>query len=92
MLRGKYDEAVALLEADAQCVMEPGWIAARGHLAAAYNALGEHARAKRVCDDALSRLGVADLEYVILNLPVQVEDVLADVELGAASDADARLA
>jgi tetratricopeptide (TPR) repeat protein len=49
-----------------------GWAAVRAGLAAAYNDLGQHARAREILEGTL-RLCVDDLEYVALFLRLQTE-------------------
>jgi tetratricopeptide (TPR) repeat protein len=58
-----------------------GWAFIRGGLAMAYNELGQHATAKRVCEETI-HLFAEDREYVALNLNVYVELCLAEAGLG----------
>lgn len=98
LLRGQPREALPDLEG---CLHEEplaviGWARAHGTLAQAYNALGEHARAKQVCLAALSRISNEDLSFLALNLGLQIELALAEAGLSrsavAAEQLDACLA
>jgi tetratricopeptide (TPR) repeat protein len=98
MLRGKYTEALVALE---ECTREEplavvGWARSHGVLARAYNGLGEHGRAREVCQRALDRLSPEDLAFPALNLTLQLEHALALLGLGeieqAGRDIDALLA
>jgi tetratricopeptide (TPR) repeat protein len=84
LLRGKYAEALTAMD---DCLREEplsivGWARSHGGLARAYNALGEHARARDICQRALSRLVPEDLAFTALNLMLQVENALARAGLG----------
>jgi tetratricopeptide (TPR) repeat protein/phage FluMu protein gp41 len=81
VLRRKYYEAVALLEAEEQPHML-GWARAEGVLARAYNGLGRHERAREICLEALSGLTDDDLRYVVIYMNIQVELALAEAALG----------
>jgi hypothetical protein len=82
VLRGKFARAIALLDADEEPLAHCGWAQARGMLARAHNALGEHQRAKEICVEALSHLTSADLEFVVWNLGLQIELAMAESGLG----------
>ncbi|HEX6239626.1 MAG TPA: hypothetical protein VFZ61_01985, partial [Polyangiales bacterium] len=84
MLRGKYTEALVALE---ECTREAplavvGWARSHGGLARAYNGLGEHAKAREVCERALGMLSPEDLAFPALNLALQIEYALALLGLG----------
>lgn len=82
MLRGKFAEAIPLLDDDQTPGEIVGWSRARGALACAYNGLGDHARAKEVCLEVMSVLDQGDLDYVVLNLTAQTELAMAESGLG----------
>jgi hypothetical protein len=82
VLRGKYVQALPLLDAGEEPLEIMGWAQSRGMLARAYNGLGKFARARQICLDALARLTPGDLDFVVLNLVVQIELALAEAGLG----------
>jgi hypothetical protein len=82
VLRGKYARALPLLDAGEEPLAMSGWAQRRGMLARAYNGRGDFARAREICRDALAHLTAEDLEYVVLNLIVQLELALAEAGLG----------
>lgn len=96
ILRGRHAQALPLLDTDEEPLGPPGWTRTRALLARSLNGIGQHARARSVCVDALGRLGVEDLTFVALHLPLQIELALAEAELGqhdlAAKQLDALLA
>jgi serine/threonine protein kinase/tetratricopeptide (TPR) repeat protein len=84
LLRGKYAEALTALD---DCLREEplsivGWARSHGSLARAYNQLGEHGRAREICERALERLEPEDLAFTALNLMLQTEHALARAKLG----------
>lgn len=91
MLRGSYEEALPLLTIDEEPFQHAGWVRSRGALASVYNALGEHARAKEVCDHVERLQSPVDLEFPAMTLSVQLEHALADAGLGNFAAAVARL-
>jgi len=82
VLRGKYAQAIPLLETDDPPGSFVGWTRNRGVLALCYNELGEHARAKEICTVALGQRRREDLAYVALSLNVQIELARAEAGLG----------
>jgi hypothetical protein len=68
-----------------------GWCRGEGLRARAYNALGDHARAKETCLAALGQLAPADLEFCALNLNTQIELARAEAGLGNLPVAEAQL-
>lgn len=82
VLQGDYARAIPLLEADEEPLAMCGWAQARGVLAHAHNELGQHGRAKEVCEAALALLEPDDLDFVALNLGVQIECAVARAALG----------
>lgn len=82
VMRGNYARGIALLDANEVPLADCGWAQTRGMLAHAYNAQSEHARAREVCLDALARLSAEDLDFVVMNLGVQIELALAEAGLG----------
>ena len=91
VLRGKYAEAIPVLEVDADSPRRIGWVSARGVLAQAYNRLGQHARAREICVDALAHQTHEDLAYILNNFNVQIELALAESGLGRTEIAKASL-
>jgi tetratricopeptide (TPR) repeat protein len=89
LLRGKYAEALTALD---DCLREEplsivGWGRSHGSLARAYNALGEHTRARDICQRALSQLKPEDLAFTALNILLQIEHALARAGLGELREA-----
>jgi hypothetical protein len=68
-----------------------GWSTSMGSLACVYNALGRHAEARRVCEDALGLLEPGDLDFVALNLRVELQLARALAGLGRIDEAVGRL-
>ncbi|MET0384396.1 MAG: serine/threonine-protein kinase [Polyangiales bacterium] len=91
VLRGQHREALPLLETEETPQGELGWASMRAQLAYAYNSLGQHERAAAVCRDVLTRMRPGDLDFVILNLPVEIELAVAEAGLGGVARADQRL-
>lgn len=92
LLRRKYEEALPLL---AECLQETpvqvvGWARTHGVYARALNALGQHARAKEICERALAYLAPSDLDFPAMNLGLQIEYALAYAGLGETNTAVAR--
>src|ERR1041385_394305 len=58
-----------------------GWAFVRGNMAVAYNELGRHADAKRLCDETEAAFE-ADPECVALTRNVELESAVADAGLG----------
>jgi hypothetical protein len=65
-----------------------GWSASMGLLASAYNELGEHARARQLCDDALREIDPRDARYAGMLLPIVAARVFALASLGEHADAE----
>jgi tetratricopeptide (TPR) repeat protein len=83
-LRRRYQEALPVME---ECLRETplsviGWARAHGGLAGCLNELGQHARAKEVCQLALTRLSQEDLDFPGMNLLPQIELAHAEAGLG----------
>jgi hypothetical protein len=95
LLRGTPREALPCVEAAEEPREVVGWARSQGVLASTYNALGDHARARDVCNAALARLSKTDLEFPAMNLGIQIELALAEMGLGnrlvAAEQVDALL-
>ncbi len=68
-----------------------GWTTSMGSLAWVYNTLGRHAEAQKVCVDALALLEPDDLDYVALNLRLELQLARAVAGLGQLEDAIAQL-
>ncbi|HEX7668872.1 MAG TPA: AAA family ATPase, partial [Polyangiaceae bacterium] len=68
-----------------------GWTTSRGSLAAAHIALGQHEEARRVCEETLALLEPDDLDYVALNLRVELQLAYAEAGLGEVDRAVSRL-
>ncbi|HKP56720.1 MAG TPA: protein kinase [Polyangiales bacterium] len=82
VLCGRYREAIVHLSADDSPRSLAGWSRTQGILARAHNRLAEHARARELCVEALAGRSEEDLSFVMMNLHVQIELVLADAALG----------
>lgn len=67
-----------------------GWGAVQGALANAYNDLGQHARAREICEETL-RVCADDLDYVAMLLRAQVELCRALGGVGEHEEAQRRL-
>ncbi len=93
LTRGKYELAAEQLEAvmDEAPLAIVGWARMHGALARAHNALGNHRRAREVCERALSQLTAEDLAFVSMNLIVQIEHAVARAGLGEPEAARAEL-
>jgi len=91
LLRARYGEVIALLEPHVGAKMIMGSTREHGLLARAYNALGQHAKARDTCSQALSRLGEADLRYVLMTLHAQIELARAEAGLGNFDEACGQL-
>jgi tetratricopeptide (TPR) repeat protein len=68
-----------------------GWSTSMGSLACVYNALGRHEEARKVCEDALALFEAGDLDFVALNLRVELQLARALADLGRVDEAVARL-
>jgi tetratricopeptide (TPR) repeat protein len=68
-----------------------GWGRGEGLRAQAYNALGDHARAKDTCVAALAHMTTEDLEFCALNLGLQIELARAEAGLGNMNEAERQL-
>src|SRR5262249_9525464 len=91
---GRADEALAEFPAIFTGVAANGfigWSTSMGSLAFVYNALGRHEEARKICQDTLSRLEPEDLDFVALNLRVELQLARADAGLGDVTGAAARL-
>lgn len=66
-----------------------GWAATYGFIARDWNAAGNHAAAKAICERALAQVTDADREFVALFLGLDLELAVAEAALG---DVDAALA
>jgi hypothetical protein len=91
VLRGKFEEALPLLDLPGGPGSMSLWSTARGTRARAYNGLGRHVEARQLCEDTLSQLQPADLQFTIINLSVQIELSLAEAGLGQFESAHERL-
>ena len=93
LIRGKPREAMPLLEAILR--EEPAsfvaWARGCGALASGYNALGEHERARELCQRVLACLSAEDLAFPAMNLIVQLELAIAEASLGRIQEAAEQL-
>ncbi len=87
---GVLEAALALLDGH-ESRSYVGWAATHGFVARALNDLGEHARARALCDRVLADMSDADREYVALFLSVDLEAALADAGLGRFEEAMERV-
>lgn len=67
-----------------------GWGAVRGSLARAYNQLGDHEDARRICLETIA-LNEDDRDYVAMNLGIYLELCAAEAGLGEIGSAKQRL-
>ncbi len=81
VLCGRSREAIRTMD-DRAPRASAGWTRAQGLLARAHNRVGEYARARELCRAALADLTEEDLTFVLMNLHVQLELVIAEVALG----------
>jgi hypothetical protein len=91
-LRGRHSDVIALLALDNTPEGRVGWTRIRGLLARAHNRLGEHARAREICIEALAPLSDEDRSFVTMSLHVQIELALAEAGLEQLTAAGERLA
>ena len=91
VLRGTPSAALGVLEREAIVDKLLGVGRMNGVRARAYNALGQHARAKAVCLDAIGRLSAEDRMFCALNLAVEIELARAESGLGALDIAEQQL-
>ncbi|HEY2734942.1 MAG TPA: AAA family ATPase, partial [Polyangiales bacterium] len=90
-LRGRHADVLEHLATDTTPPGRVGWTRLRGLLARAYNGLGQHARARELCLEALAPLTEEDFSFVMMSLHVQIELALADAGLGQIDAASAQL-
>jgi len=91
LLRNKFEQAIPLLDTKEDPESNVSWPRTRGLLARAYNGLGQHARARAICTNALEHVSHEDLFYVVTNLVVQLELALAELGLGNVQTAKQQL-
>jgi predicted Ser/Thr protein kinase len=89
--RGKFAQALPLLDVTSDGPANRNYTRARGLLARALNGLGQHARAKELCLTALAALEAGDRVFVMLTLNTQIELALAELGLGHGGVAKAQL-
>jgi tetratricopeptide (TPR) repeat protein len=82
VLTGRYREAIDVMQGSDQPPRTAGWSRGQGIVARAYNRIGEHARARELCQLTLDGKSEEDLSFVLMNLHVQIEAALADAALG----------
>ena len=68
-----------------------GWGRGMAHWAEAFNLLGRHAEAQRVCESALAQLSEEDRWFVRMFLGLEIQLAVAEAGLGRSSDAAKRL-
>jgi hypothetical protein len=68
-----------------------GWTGTVATIAAGYNRLGQHKRARELCERGIRLITDADREYVSLFLEVELQASIADAALGEGDRALARL-
>jgi hypothetical protein len=91
-LRGRHADVIAHLALAKTPPGRVGWTRIRGLLARAHNGLGEHARARELCLEALAPLSDEDRSFVTMSLHVQIELALAEAGLGQLTAAREQLA
>jgi tetratricopeptide (TPR) repeat protein len=88
--RGRPDRALAIyasLEADLMPFCTQGWAAARAHQAECLNAIGRHADALAICEQARAQLTQADRAYVFAYQQLERESAHALAGLGRLDEA-----
>jgi tRNA A-37 threonylcarbamoyl transferase component Bud32 len=91
MQRGSLVEAHGVLDNDEPPLQSAGWGRGRGTFAGVLNLLGDHAKAREVCQHALAQLSHGDLKFPGLYLGLQIELALAQAGLGDLHGAAERL-
>jgi tetratricopeptide (TPR) repeat protein len=93
MLRRRFKEALPWLEEvlAEQPLAVVGWARSMGVLARGYNGLGEHQKARDVCERALSLVAPEDLDFPAMNLGLQIEYALSLAGVGESERAIAEL-
>lgn len=91
VLSRQYEKAIPLLDGDEAPYSIIGWTLTRGALARAYNGLGQHQRAKEVCEAALAARDPGDFDYPVIGLNTQIELAHAESLLGNHATAGAQL-
>lgn len=91
LLREAPEDAIRCIDPAEPPLEVSGWSRSRSVLAAAYNELGQYARAKEVSLETMSVLTEADFEFPAITLNVPVQLALAEAGLGELETAAARL-
>jgi hypothetical protein len=91
VVRGTPSEALEVAGQGERPMQLVSWARGEGVRARAYNALGQHDRAKETCLSALGQLTPADLELCALNLGLQIELAGAEAGLGNLALAEVQL-
>jgi tetratricopeptide (TPR) repeat protein len=91
VLCGRYHEVIETMHGSDAPPHLLGWSRGQGILARAHNRIGEHARARELCQAALAGRSEEDLTFVVLNLHVQLELALAEAALGQLDSARERV-
>jgi hypothetical protein len=91
VLCGRYREVIETMHQSDAPRHLTGWSRGQGILARAHNRLGEHVRARELCQGALAGRSEDDLTFVVLNLHLQLELALADAALGELDSARKRM-
>lgn len=93
LCRGDHQRALQIHEILSQ--EEPraraGWAGLTGSLASVYNELGDPARAKQICEDALRQIPNAERAFAIMNMRLEIELARARAALGEVEEAAAAL-
>lgn len=94
LLRGDAPLCIEVLEElkdSGQLAGYPGCISSFATLANAYNTVGEHAKAKALCEDQLERLSEDDKDFVTFTVDLRIQHALADAALGDPTGAASRV-
>ena len=92
VMRGTPEEALSAVQQSGEHAVDfLGAARHQGLRAAAHNLLGQHERAKQLCEAALARLDPEDLAFCTLNLGLQLELARAEAGLGHAASAEQAL-
>jgi tetratricopeptide (TPR) repeat protein len=89
LCRGDYDGALRLhaMLVNEEPRSRAGWAGLTASLAAVHLALGDPARARAVCEDALRRLPAEDRPFAIMNMRLEIELARARAAMGEVAEA-----
>jgi tetratricopeptide (TPR) repeat protein len=94
LLRGEAAKSVEILEelkSSGRLAAYPGRHSSLGTLAVAYNQLGQHEKAKMVCEELLGTLTEEDREFVVFSQKLEIQLALAEAAMGDTARAGQRI-